>query len=59
MRLDAETQMPAAFVVDYASPADKKSRPVRWLIVVITTASALAATLLALLAMESLRKPTA
>jgi hypothetical protein len=51
--------MPAAFVVDYASPADKKSRPVRWLIVVITTASALAATLLALLAMESLRKPTA
>lgn len=59
MRLDAETQMPAAFVVDYASPADKKSRPVRWLIVVLTTASALAATLLVLLAHSTLRKPAA
>ena len=27
MKLDAETQMPSAFVVDYAAPADKSPSP--------------------------------
>ena len=31
-KLDAESQIPAAFVVDRAAVADKKARPVRWLI---------------------------
>lgn len=31
-KLDAESQIPAAFVVDRAAVADKKARPVRWLL---------------------------
>ena len=55
MKLDAETQMPSAFVVDYAAPADKKSKPIRWLIVVMGVASTLMFALLALLAAENLK----
>jgi uncharacterized protein involved in exopolysaccharide biosynthesis len=55
MKLDAETQMPSAFVVDYAAPADKKSKPIRWLIVVMSVASTLVFALLALLAAENLK----
>ena len=36
MRVDAETQLSSSFIVDYASAADKKAKPVRWLIVVMT-----------------------
>jgi len=55
MKLDAETQMPSAFVVDYASPADKKAKPIRWLIVVMSVVSTLVFALLALLAAENLK----
>lgn len=55
MKLDAETQMPSAFIVDYAAPADKKAKPIRWLIVVMSVASILAFALLALLAAENLK----
>lgn len=55
MKLDAETQMPSAFIVDYAAPADKKAKPIRWLIVVMSVASILAFALLALLAVENLK----
>jgi len=55
MKLDAETQMPSAFVVDNAAPADKKSKPIRWLIVVMSVASTLIFALLALLAVENLK----
>lgn len=55
MKLDAETQMPSAFVVDYAAPADKKSKPIRWLIVVMSVASTLVFALLAMLAAENLK----
>lgn len=34
-KLDAESQIPAAFVVDRAAAADKKARPVRWLLTVM------------------------
>jgi len=34
-KLDATSQMPAAFIVDRATAADKKARPVRWLITVM------------------------
>jgi hypothetical protein len=34
-RLDANSQMPAAFIVDRATASDKKARPVRWLVTVI------------------------
>ncbi len=55
MKLDAETQMPSAFVVDYAAPADKKSKPIRWLIVIMSVASTLALSLLVLLGAENLK----
>ena len=59
MKLDAETQMPSAFVVDYAAPADKKSKPIRWLIVVMSVASTLALALLILLGAANLKEPKA
>jgi uncharacterized protein involved in exopolysaccharide biosynthesis len=55
MKLDAETQMPSAFVVDYAAPADKKAKPIRWLIVVMSVASTLVFALLILLGAENLK----
>jgi tyrosine-protein kinase Etk/Wzc len=59
MKLDAETKMPSAFVVDRAVAADKKAKPIRWLIVVISTGATLAFALLALLAAENIRKASA
>lgn len=59
MKLDSETQMPSAFVVDYAAPADKKSKPIRWLIVVMTVASTLVFALLVLLGIENLNASSA
>jgi uncharacterized protein involved in exopolysaccharide biosynthesis len=38
-KLDANSQIPPAFIVDRASAADKKARPVRWLITVMGSAS--------------------
>ena len=58
MKLDAETQMPSAFVVDYAAPADKKSKPIRYLIVVMSVASTLVPAS-ALLAAENLKDSSA
>lgn len=55
MKLDAETQMPSAFIVDYAAPADKKAKPIRWLIVVMSVTSILTFALLVLLAAENLK----
>lgn len=59
MKLDAETQMPSAFIVDSAAPADKKSKPIRWLIVAMSVVSTLALALLILLAAENLKEPQA
>jgi len=56
MRVDAETQLPSSFVVDYASAADKKAKPVRWLIVAMTTALSLLAALLAMLAWDTYQR---
>lgn len=56
MRVDAETQIPSSFIVDYASAADKKSKPVRWLIVVMTTLVATGAAFLAMLAWDTLQR---
>ena len=56
MRVDAETKLPSSFIVDYASAADKKAKPVRWLIVVMTSVVAVATAFLAMLAWETLKK---
>ena len=59
MRVDAETQLPSSFVVDYASAADKKTKPVRWLIVVMTAVVAVGAAFLSMLALETLQRSQA
>ncbi|HAT47811.1 MAG TPA: hypothetical protein DCS71_02695, partial [Flavobacteriales bacterium] len=56
MRVDAETQLSSSFIVDYASAADKKSKPVRWLIVVMTSFVAVLAAFMAMLAWETLQR---
>lgn len=38
-KVDAEEELPQTFVVDAAYPAEKKTYPVRWLIVVVATFS--------------------
>lgn len=48
-KLDSESQLPAAFVVDRAAAADKKARPVRWLITVMGALSVALAALVFLL----------
>ena len=59
MRVDAETQLPSSCVVDYASAADKKAKPVRWLIVVMTAIVAVGAAFLGMLAWETLQRAQA
>ena len=56
MRVDAETQLSSSFIVDYASAADKKAKPVRWLIVVMTSVVAVGAAFLAMLAWDTLQR---
>lgn len=56
MRVDAETQLSSSFIVDYASAADKKAKPIRWLIVVMTSVVAVGAAFLAMLAWDTLQR---
>lgn len=56
MRVDAETQLSSSFIVDYASAADKKAKPIRWLIVVMTSMVAVGAAFLAMLAWDTLQR---
>ena len=41
MKIDIESDLPAKFILDSAAEADKKSYPIRWLIVAVSTVSAL------------------
>jgi LPS O-antigen subunit length determinant protein (WzzB/FepE family) len=54
-KLDSESQLPAAFVVDRASVADKKARPVRWLITVMGALSVALASMVFLLTRQALQ----
>ncbi|MCH1575516.1 MAG: hypothetical protein L7S67_04520 [Flavobacteriales bacterium] len=54
-KLDAESQIPAAFVVDRAAASDKKARPVRWLITVMGAVSLALAALVFLLMRDAIR----
>ena len=55
-RVDAEQSISEKFVVDRAFPAEKKSYPIRWIIVVVATLSALLITLLAIALLENFKK---
>jgi uncharacterized protein involved in exopolysaccharide biosynthesis len=49
MRVDVQSNLPAKFVLDSATEADKKSYPIRWLIVVVSTFSVILFSVFALL----------
>jgi len=51
-KVDAEQNIPQKFVVNRAYPAEKKSYPVRWLIVTISTLSAFLLAVLSLILFE-------
>jgi uncharacterized protein involved in exopolysaccharide biosynthesis len=55
-KVDAEEDLPAKFVVDRAYKAEKKSYPVRWIIVVVSTISALLLAILVLIIIDNFRK---
>ena len=54
-KLDSESQIPAAFVVDRAAASDKKARPVRWLITLMGAVSLALAALVFLLMRDAIR----
>lgn len=58
-KVDAEENLPAKFVVDRAYKAEKKSTPVRWIIVAVSTISTLLLAILILIIIDSFRKKKA
>jgi uncharacterized protein involved in exopolysaccharide biosynthesis len=56
IRVDAEQTLSYKFVVDKAYPAERKSYPVRWLIVVVSVISSLVAGVLALILWDNIRR---
>ena len=54
--VDAKTTLPHKFIVNNAFPAEKKSYPIRWLIVVVSTLSTFLMTVVAIIAMDSFKK---
>lgn len=53
-KVDAEQNLPQKFIVSSAYKAEKKSYPIRWLIVVISTLGALFLTILVIITFEQL-----
>jgi uncharacterized protein involved in exopolysaccharide biosynthesis len=57
-KIDAEEVLPQKFVVEWAYPAEKKSYPIRWIIVLVSTFSALILGILVLAVLDSLSRYT-
>jgi len=55
-KVDAEEALPQKFVVSDAYKAEKKSYPIRWLIVVITTLSAFLIVVISIIILENVAK---
>lgn len=53
-KVDAEQSITSTFIVNHAVPAEKKSYPVRWLIVVVSTLSAMFASVILIVLLESI-----
>jgi capsular polysaccharide biosynthesis protein len=53
-KIDAEEVLPQKFIVNSAYPAEKKSYPVRWIIVLISTLSAIILAIITLAVLDSL-----
>jgi len=54
-KIDAMEELPQTFKVDMAYPAEKKSYPVRWLIVLVASVSTLLLTIFVLILIDSLK----
>ena len=57
-KIDAEEYIPQKFVVDSAFAAEKKTTPVRWLIVLVSSFSAFMLSILVLIFIENIYKKT-
>lgn len=55
-KVDVEQVLPQKFVVSNAYPAEKKSYPVRWIIVVVSTMASLLMAILAILLIENIKQ---
>jgi len=55
-KTDAEEVLPTKFVVNSAFPAERKSYPIRWLIVLVTTVSAFLFAMIVILIIENIRE---
>jgi uncharacterized protein involved in exopolysaccharide biosynthesis len=55
LKIDLNSNLPATFVVDSAAEADKKSYPIRWLIVVMSVFSAFVFGIVAILIFENFK----
>jgi uncharacterized protein involved in exopolysaccharide biosynthesis len=55
-RVDAEQTLPHKFIVNNAFPAEKKSYPIRWLIVLVSTVSTFIMALLVIIGYENITK---
>ena len=55
-KVDAQEELPAKFVVDKAYKAERKSYPVRWIIVVVSVLSAFLLSILTLIIIENFSK---
>ncbi len=58
-KADLDSDLPHKFTVNTAYPADRKAWPIWWLVVFISTASALLLALVLIVAQETIRKITA
>jgi uncharacterized protein involved in exopolysaccharide biosynthesis len=56
VKVDATEVLPQKFVVSHAFPAEKKSYPVRWIIVVVSTFATLLAAIIAILLLENVKQ---
>lgn len=55
-KVDASQELPNKFVVNVATPAEKKAYPVRWLIVVVSTLGAFLLSIIAVILLENLNR---
>lgn len=55
-KVDAEQTLPHKFIVNNAFPAEKKSYPIRWLIVLVSTLSTFIIALLAIITFENISR---
>ena len=56
VKVDATDVLPQKFIVSSAFPAEKKSYPVRWIIVVVSTFATILAAIIAILLLENIKQ---